>query len=75
MSDAVRFVLPARAAVDAFAKADHLIARRFQAGIVSGTETSRSGAQPAEARAQLADVTASRALIEHAIGGRRRASA
>jgi NodT family efflux transporter outer membrane factor (OMF) lipoprotein len=53
--------------VDAFAKADHLIARRFQAGIVSGIETSRSGAQLAEARAQLADIAASRALTEHAI--------
>ncbi|MCY1174669.1 Outer membrane protein OprJ [compost metagenome] len=53
--------------VDAFAKADHLIARRFQAGIVSGIETSRSGAQLAEARAQLADVAAARALTEHAI--------
>ncbi len=53
--------------VQAFAKADHLIARRFQAGIVSGIETSRSGAQLAEARGQLADVAAARALTEHAI--------
>lgn len=53
--------------VDAFAKADHLIQRRFQGGIVSGIETSRSGAQLAEARAQLADVAAARALTEHAI--------
>lgn len=53
--------------VDAFAKADHLIERRFQGGIVSGIETSRSGAQLAEARAQLADIAASRALTEHAI--------
>ncbi|TPG52600.1 efflux transporter outer membrane subunit [Sphingomonas glacialis] len=53
--------------VDAYAKADHLIARRFQAGIVSGIETGRSGAQLDEARAQLADVAASRALTEHAI--------
>jgi NodT family efflux transporter outer membrane factor (OMF) lipoprotein len=53
--------------VQAFAKADHLIARRFQGGIVSGIETSRSGAQLAEARGQLADVAAARALTEHAI--------
>lgn len=53
--------------VDAFAKADHLIERRFQGGIVSGIETSRSAAQLAEARAQLADVAAARALTEHAI--------
>lgn len=53
--------------VAAFAKADHLIARRFQAGIVSGIETSRSSAQLAEARAQLADVASARALTEHAI--------
>lgn len=53
--------------VAAFAKADHLIARRFQAGIVSGIETSRSSAQLAEARAQLADVAAARAVTEHAI--------
>ena len=53
--------------VDAFARADQLIARRFQAGIVSGIETSRSGAQLAGARAQLADIAASRALTEHAI--------
>ncbi|WP_242149156.1 efflux transporter outer membrane subunit [Sphingomonas sp. BAUL-RG-20F-R05-02] len=53
--------------VAAFARADHLIARRFQAGIASGIETSRSGAQLAEARAQLADVAAARAVTEHAI--------
>ena len=53
--------------VNAFAQADHLITRRFQAGIASGIETSRSGAQLAEVRAQLADVAAARALTEHAI--------
>ena len=53
--------------VNAFARADHVIERRFQVGIANGIETSRSGAQLAEARAQLADVAAARALTEHAI--------
>jgi NodT family efflux transporter outer membrane factor (OMF) lipoprotein len=52
---------------DAYARANHLIERRFEVGVADRIETSRSGAQLAEARAQLADVAAARALTEHAI--------
>lgn len=55
------------AAVDAYGKADAMTERRFRGGIASGLDTSRSGTQLAEAQAQLADVTAARALTEHAI--------
>ena len=55
------------ATVDAFAKADAMIGRRFASGIASGVDTSRSGAQLAEAQAELADVRAARAGAEHAV--------
>lgn len=55
------------ATVYAFTKADEMTQRRFEGGIVSGIDTGRSGAQLAEARAQLEDVRNSRALTEHAI--------
>lgn len=53
--------------VDAYAQADALTQRRFRGGIASGVDTGRSGAQLAEAKAQLSDTMAQRALIEHAI--------
>jgi NodT family efflux transporter outer membrane factor (OMF) lipoprotein len=53
--------------VDAYAQADALIRRRFAGGIASGIDVARAGALLADARAQLADLAASRALVEHAI--------
>jgi NodT family efflux transporter outer membrane factor (OMF) lipoprotein len=53
--------------VDDYAQADALTQRRFRGGIASGVDTGRSAAQLAEAKAQLSDVAAERALIEHAI--------
>lgn len=55
------------ATVDAYTKADDMTERRFRGGIASALDTSRAGAQLAEAQAQLADVKAARALTEHAI--------
>ena len=55
------------ATVDAYAKADAMTRRRFQGGISNAIDASRSGAQLAEAQAQLAGVRNSRALTEHAI--------
>ena len=55
------------ATVDAYAKADAMTRRRFAGGIETGIETGQSGAQLAEAQAQLADVQNARALTEHAI--------
>ncbi len=55
------------ATVDAYAKADAMTRRRFQGGIANGIDASRSGAQLAEAEAQLDDVRNARALTEHAI--------
>jgi NodT family efflux transporter outer membrane factor (OMF) lipoprotein len=53
--------------VSAYAQADALIRRRFAGGIASGIDVARAGALLADARAQLADIAASRALVEHAI--------
>jgi len=53
--------------VDAFAQADVMTRKRFDAGISTGIETAQSGAQLSEAQAQLSDVENSRALTEHAI--------
>ncbi len=53
--------------VAAYAQADALNRRRFEGGIASGLDASRSGAQLKEAEAEREDVRASRALIEHAI--------
>jgi NodT family efflux transporter outer membrane factor (OMF) lipoprotein len=55
------------ATVDAYAKADGMTQRRYHGGIADGIDTGRSGAQLAEAEAQIDDVKAARALTEHAI--------
>ena len=55
------------ATVSAYSQADAITQRRFKGGIASGVDTSRSGTQLAEAKAQLSDVLASRAVTEHAI--------
>ncbi|MBU3077587.1 efflux transporter outer membrane subunit [Sphingomonas quercus] len=55
------------ATVDAYDKADAMTKRRFAAGIASGLDVSRAGAQRAEAQARLFDARAGRALAEHAI--------
>jgi NodT family efflux transporter outer membrane factor (OMF) lipoprotein len=53
--------------VDAFSRADAMTRRRFQGGIANGIATGQSGAELAEAQAQLEDVRNARALTEHAI--------
>ncbi|OAN64090.1 efflux transporter outer membrane subunit [Sphingomonas sp. TDK1] len=53
--------------VKAYADADALIRRRYAGGIASGIDVARAGALLADARAQLADIGATRALVEHAI--------
>jgi len=55
------------ATVEAFAKADAMTRRRFEHDIASGLETSQSGTQLAEAKAQLAEMRNARALTEHAL--------
>ncbi|WP_223799209.1 efflux transporter outer membrane subunit [Sphingomonas nostoxanthinifaciens] len=55
------------ATVDAYAQANAMTDRRFQGGIANALDTGRAGAQLAEAQAQLEDVKAARALVEHAI--------
>jgi NodT family efflux transporter outer membrane factor (OMF) lipoprotein len=55
------------ATVDAFSKADKMTRRRFSGGIATGIETGQSGAELAEAQAQLEEVRNARALTEHAI--------
>lgn len=56
-----------RSTVAAYQQADDLTQRRFKGGIASGIDIARSGALLADARAQLADIAAARALVEHAI--------
>ncbi|WP_260921705.1 efflux transporter outer membrane subunit [Novosphingobium sp. 9] len=56
-----------RETVDDYSRADAMTRRRFADGIASGIETGQSGTQLQEARAQLADLNNSRALLEHAI--------
>lgn len=53
--------------VDAYARADAIVRARFHGGVATGIDTGRSGAQLADAQAQLADVLATRARVEHAI--------
>ena len=50
-----------------YAEADKVVRERFAGGIATGIDTGRSGAQLADAEAQLADVLAARARLEHAI--------
>jgi len=54
-------------AVADYARADRLTRNRFNGGIASGVDVGRSGAQLADAEAQLEDVRNGRALLEHAI--------
>ncbi len=53
--------------VDAYTRAAQLTQDRYQGKIASGIDVSRSQSQLDSARALTADVTASRALLEHAI--------
>ncbi len=53
--------------VKAYTKADDLTQNRYNGGIADGIDTGRSGAELADAQAQLADVRNQRALVEHAI--------
>jgi NodT family efflux transporter outer membrane factor (OMF) lipoprotein len=55
------------ATIDAYNQADTITRHRFDGGIANALDAGRSGAQLAEAQAQLEDVKASRALAEHAI--------
>nr|WP_284698755.1 efflux transporter outer membrane subunit [Sphingomonas lycopersici] len=56
-----------RQTVEAYNQADQLVQRRFTGGIASGVDTARAGSLLEEARAQVEDVRAARALTEHAI--------
>ncbi|HTQ99911.1 MAG TPA: efflux transporter outer membrane subunit [Candidatus Acidoferrum sp.] len=53
--------------VTTYAQADRLTHNRFAGGIASGIDVGRSGAQLADAQAQLADLHNARAVAEHAI--------
>lgn len=50
-----------------FAEADNVVNARFNGGVATGIDVGRSGAELADAQAQLADVLAARAKLEHAI--------
>ena len=55
------------ASIAAYKQADQVVRARFDGGIATGIDTGRSGALLADAKAQLADVRAARARLEHAI--------
>lgn len=54
-------------AVSEYSRADQLTRNRYNGGIASGIDVGRSGAQLADAEAQLAEIRNGRALLEHAI--------
>ncbi len=55
------------ATIEAYDKANRVTQQRFAGGIASGIDTGRSGAELAEAQAQVSEVRAARALTEHAV--------
>jgi NodT family efflux transporter outer membrane factor (OMF) lipoprotein len=50
-----------------YSQADKVVGDRLAGGVGTAIDTGRSGAQLADAEAQLADVLATRAVLEHAI--------
>jgi NodT family efflux transporter outer membrane factor (OMF) lipoprotein len=53
--------------ISVYTEADTVVQARFSGGVATGIDTGRSAALLADAQAQLADVLAARATLEHAI--------